>query len=281
MLPKQSEIEIPLLKTLNEIGGSGTPQEIYPRVTKFFPNLTDADLAETVSTGGNKWKNRIQWVRQRLISQGEMESPSHGVWAITEKGRRHLASEGLAVTAEPRENAVSYGTTAATNLEELAEDYFAAFKANVIQKLQDLTPKQFERFAGTLLTAYGFTDVKVTGRTADGGVDGHGKLKVGLATMKVAFQCKRWQGPVGRPEIDKFRGAIQGEFEQGIFFSTSDFSGQAQEASIKKGAVPVVLLNGPAIVQLMLEKGLGITRRPIEIYEDQLESLFEESQEPS
>jgi predicted helicase len=106
-----------------------------------------------------------------------------------------------------------------------------------------LTPKQFERFAGTLLSAYGFNEMKVTGKSGDGGIDGHGKLKVGLASMNVAFQCKRWQGAVGRPEIDKFRGAIQGEFEQGIFFTTSQFSSPAQEASIKKGAAPIVLLD--------------------------------------
>jgi restriction system protein len=127
------------------------------------------------------------------------------------------------------------------------------------------------------LAAYGFVQVKVSGRVGDGGIDGHGNLKVGLSTMNVAFQCKRWQGPVGRPEIDKFRGAIQGEFEQGIFFTTSDFSSHARDASIKKGAVPIVLVNGDAIVQLMIDKQLGVKRRPIETYEDQIEALFEES----
>lgn len=166
-----------------------------------------------------------------------------------------------------------------TNLEELADEYLSAFKEKIRQKLQDLTPGQFERFAGTLLSAYGFNEVKVTGKSADGGIDGHGKLKVGLASMNVAFQCKRWQGAVGRPEIDKFRGAIQGEFEQGIFFTTSQFSSQAQEASIKKGAAPIVLLDGDAIVQLMVDKGLGIQRRPIEVYEDQIETLFEEEKQ--
>ena len=72
--------------------------------------------------------------------------------------------------------------------------------------------------------AYGFVDVTVTSVTKDGGIDGHGRLTLGLATMGAAFQCKRWQGNVGRPEVDKFRGAIQGEFEQGVFFATSDFT---------------------------------------------------------
>lgn len=74
MLTKQAEIEIPLLKCLEELGGSGKPQDIYPRIRKFFPNLTDADLAEGLRSGGNKWTNRVQRVRQALISKGEMAS---------------------------------------------------------------------------------------------------------------------------------------------------------------------------------------------------------------
>jgi restriction system protein len=99
-------------------------------------------------------------------------------------------------------------------------------------------------------------------------------LRVGLAQMKVAFQCKRWTGKIQRPEIDKFRGAIQGEYEQGIFFTTSDFSQGARDVSIKKGAVPIVLLNGEAIVDLMIDKGLGVLRRPLEVYEERVEMLF-------
>ncbi len=277
MLPKQSDIEIPLLKTLEEMGGRGVPRDIYPRIRKFFPQLANADLAETLASGGNKWTNRIQWVRQRLISRADMESAGHGVWAITEKGRKRLAAveKGKPATSTP-EDSGEFGVVTAINFEELVEEYSAAFREKVLQKLQDLTPEQFERFAGALLSAYGFAEVKVTGRTSDGGIDGHGRLKVGLATMDVAFQCKRWQGMVGRPEIDKFRGAIQGEFQQGIFFTTSDFSEQARESSIKKGAVPIVLLNGAAIVQLMVEKGLGVKRRTVEIFEDQVEDIFEQ-----
>jgi restriction system protein len=122
------------------------------------------------------------------------------------------------------------------------------------------------------LTAYGFDDVEVTGRFGDDGIDGHGKLKVGLARMNVAFSSV---SVGGRPEIGKFRGAIQSDFEQGIFFTTSTFSSQAPEASIKKGAAPIVLLDGDAIVQLVVEKGLGVQRKPVELYEDQIDALFE------
>jgi restriction system protein len=278
MMPKERAIQVPLLMCLEEMGGEGKPREIYPRMRKFFPDLTDSDLAETLAAGGSKWTNRIQWARQRPIARGEMTSPAHGIWAITDKGRKRLAeATGEPAPQKPKERTEDFGAALLTpNLEELAEEYIAAFKQKVLEKLQDLAPQQFERFAASLLAAYGFAEVRVTGRSGDGGIDGRGRLKVGLAAMNVAFQCKRWQGQVGRPEVDKFRGAIQGECEQGIFFTTSDFSPQAREASIKKGAVPIILINGDAIVELMMEKGLGVKRRALQVYEDQIETLFEE-----
>jgi len=96
--------------------------------------------------------------------------------------------------------------------------------------------------------------------------------------MSVAFQCKRWEGKVPRPEIDKFRGAISGGHEQGIFFTTSDFTKGAKEVSIKKGAVPIILLNGESIVDLMIEKEFGVQRKSLEIYHDQVESIFSDEE---
>jgi restriction system protein len=146
------------------------------------------------------------------------------------------------------------------------EGYESSFRSLLLEKINEMTPRQFELFARKLLQAYGFGDVNVTSLSSDGGIDGYGKLRLGLASMNVAFQCKRWEGTVGRPEVDKFRGAIQGEFEQGIFFVTSDFSSQAREDSLRKGAVPIILLNGESIVDLMIQKGIGVERVPLYLY---------------
>ena len=262
MLPKQKDIEIPLLEVLVELGGQGKPKEIYPLVTKKFPEIREEDLAETLLSGGNKWTNRIQWVRQKLIEKDEVYSPSRGIWAITDKGRQRVKRK------EPSERTV--------NFVELHEDYEASFRSQLLDKLNELTPRQFELFARKLLQAYGFVNVNVTNISSDGGVDGYGKLRLGLAIMNVAFQCKRWQGNVGRPEVDKFRGAIQGEFEQGVFFVTSDFTPQAREASLKKGAVPIILLNGESIVDLMIQKGIGVERVPLYMYYERPADFVEE-----
>lgn len=107
----------------------------------------------------------------------------------------------------------------------------------------------------------GFVNLTVTDVGPDGGIDGYGRIKIGLASMNVAFQCKRWQGNVGRREIQQFRGAIQGTYEQGILFTTSDFTSQATGISFQQGAVPIILMNGTGIVDIMIEKGLGVVKK--------------------
>lgn len=280
MLPKTKDIEIPLLLSIQNLGGKGKAQEIYPEVRKHFPQLSEADVAEPLPSGGNKWTNRIQWARQRLIEHREVSSPGHGIWAITDKGLARLKEEGPAQKTTP--SATSQTAVAApaveyaANLEELSEEYLLSFRQKVLQKLLDLQPVQFEQFAAVLLRGYGFQKIAVTGKSGDGGIDGHGQLKVGLAVVNAAFQCKKWQGPVGPKEVQAFRGAIQGQYEQGYFFTTSTFTKRAQEESVKVGAAPVILFAGEQIVDIMIEKGIGIRRRPVETYEDQLDELFED-----
>ncbi|MDH5462500.1 MAG: Mrr restriction system protein, partial [Candidatus Bathyarchaeota archaeon] len=164
MLPKQKDVEVPLLEVLVELGGQATPKEIYPVVTRKFPEIRTEDLIETLPSGGNRWTNRIQWVRQRLIDKGEMYSPSRGIWAITEKGRKRVA------TKEPPVPMV--------NFIELYEDYETSLRSQLLDKLAELSSRQFELFAKKLLQAYGFVDVKVTNVSLDGGIDGYGKFRL-------------------------------------------------------------------------------------------------------
>jgi len=293
MMPTQQEMEIPLLTALEKLGGKARPQEVYATVTKSFPVLTEADLAEQLQSGGSRWTNRIQWVRQRLIERGEMESPNYGIWAITAKGLARLRGGSAVVQSSqsqvstvpppkasqappPQASSPPPPQASPTNFEETVDDYLTAFKAKLLQKLHDLSPAKFEEFAGVLLKGYGFQKVEITGRSGDGGIDGHGELKVGLAVVRAAFQCKRWQGSVPSKDVQAFRGAIQGQFEQGYFFTTSTFSRAAQAESIKMGAAPIILFDGEQIGQIMIEKGVGVKRRPVELYEDQIEDLFED-----
>ena len=149
------------------------------------------------------------------------------------------------------------------------------FKKQLLSQLKEIPPKTFETFAKRLLEVYGFHDMKVTAYTKDGGLDGDGKLKVGITYLNVAFQCKRWKTTsVGRTEIDKFRGAIQGNYEQGIIFTTSNFSKEALNATRRNGAVPIILIDGATLVDIMIEKKFGVTTEYMPVYVNSLEDTF-------
>ncbi len=255
MMPSQRELWEPVLRAVADLGGEATPAAVYARVTAACPGLTPADLTEQLTSGGLRWTNRIQWVRQDLITQGWLTSPKRGIWAITEAGRAHLATKGT--EWEPIRD----------DLEQLIDNYRERFRARVLTWLHDQSPADFEVVSAELLRAYGFVHIEVTGRTGDGGIDGHGELRIGLATLRAAFQCKRWKDNVGGPHVDGFRGAIQGSYEQGVFFTTGGFTKAAQAKSLQAGAVPIVLLDGPAIVDLMVTHEVRIRRVPVYRYE--------------
>jgi len=152
-------------------------------------------------------------------------------------------------------------------LKQLHRRYELELRSSILSQLRKLDPSTFESFGQKLLQAYGFLEVVVTRFSKDGGIDGHGKLKVGLAHLNVAFQCKRFtKGSVSRPEIDAFRGAIQGQYEQVIFFTTSSYASGAEAASFRPGAVPIILIDGNSIVDLMIEKQFGVQVEQIPVY---------------
>jgi restriction system protein len=158
---------------------------------------------------------------------------------------------------------------------KLYDSYLKDFKENILIQLKRMNPYDFEKFCMKLLKVYGFSNVEVTQKTRDGGIDGYGKLKIGLAHMSVAFQCKRWDNTnISRKEIDAFRGAIQGEYEQGIFFTTSSFTKEAMRFSIKQGAVPIILIDGNMVVDFMIEKQFGIEHEELPIYVNAIDKIF-------
>lgn len=153
--------------------------------------------------------------------------------------------------------------------------HIETFKKQLLSQIKEITPKSFESFAKRLLEVYGFQDMRVTSYSKDGGIDGDGKLKVGITYLNVAFQCKRWKTTsVSRTEIDKFRGAIQGTYEQGIIFTTSNFSKDALNATRRNGAVPIVLIDGVTLVEIMIEKKFGVTTDFMPVYVNSLEDTF-------
>lgn len=164
-----------------------------------------------------------------------------------------------------------------SELKDIHLKHTVAFKNLVLDQLQQMSPQSFEVFGKRLLEVYGFRKMVVTNYVKDGGIDGHGQLKVGITHLNVAFQCKRWKNSsVGRTEIDKFRGAIQGEYEQGIIFTTSKFTKEALGATRRNGAVPIILIDGSALIDIMIEKRFGVEMEQMPVYINALDNILNE-----
>jgi restriction system protein len=277
--PKQFDIELPLLQTIQELGGSGKPKVIYPRVAKLFPQLTEEDLIAKLPSSPStfKWHNLVQWCRQGLIDKGELDGSTRGIWKLTQKGKDRLKPTSNSTPAAELFVAAAQNVT----LKDLIYQNEAEVKNRIIAELKTLKAKEFEQFCSSLLQLLGYQELKVTTGGPDGGIDGHGQFRQGVVTIRSAFQAKRWnQNPVGRPEIDKFRGAIQGDFDHGVFLTTGRFTKDAEAASIKKGAITLLLLDGDAIAETMVKFGIGVTKRPIQLLDIDPEFFrFEVSQE--
>ena len=154
-----------------------------------------------------------------------------------------------------------------STLRKLHQAYEEQARTDILKKLKKLDPKTFELFGRRLLEAYGFKDVVVTKYSKDGGIDGHGKLNIGLTLFRVAFQCKRYTTRnVGLTELNEFRGALQGEHDQGIIFTTTSFTDSATKVASKPGATPIGLIPGTDIVNIMIEKRFGVQVEHIPVY---------------
>jgi len=302
-LPNQPAIELPLLLELERAGGKENKGEpLYSFVAAHFPDITAADRALIrQSTGQKLWENTVDWARNALRTKSELNGGQTGVWEITGLGRQRLRPDlmsqfGLSQMEveefirspltmpqrigdkwqpkplrlrlgrrQPPASASPSDQGPQATLRELVDRQTKDARQQLHELLMKLHPQQFEAFGAKLLESVGFTDTEVTSFTGDGGIDGYGNLQMGVVKVKAAFQVKRWRQNVPRSEIDRFRGAIAGAYDQGIFITTSDFSDDAKQVSSKPGAVPIVMINGSKIVDLMLEKGLGIRHEPLTI----------------
>jgi restriction system protein len=174
--PKQVEIELPLLQALDELKGEGRPRDVYPLVTKHFPQLTieEQEVRFENYPSTRKWNNLVQWVRQRLVDLGQIDGSERGIWRLTEAGRARLLRE----TQHPASGdslakpGNSSGDTPAVSLRDLVNSNVNEIKATILTELKSLKPRSFEHFCRQFLEHLGYRTVEVTRRSQDGGIDG-------------------------------------------------------------------------------------------------------------
>jgi restriction system protein len=146
------------------------------------------------------------------------------------------------------------------------------WRDELLETLLKMPASAFERLVQRMLRESGFTQVEVTGRSGDGGIDGKGLLRLGgLLSFHVIFQCKKWQGAVSAGQVRDFRGAMVGRADKGLLVTTGTFTKDAVREATRDGAPAIDLVDGEQFLDKLKELGLGVKTRKVEVEEVAIE----------
>ena len=268
--PLYSDLLLPTFLALKKMGGSGSNDEIRDTVAKDL-HLTDEILNEmhSGSTTQTEFEYQLAWARTYLRFAGIITNSARSVWAIEPQYTSAKTIDPREIIRNARNNnrIVSQDDTDNDLTEMTSPDLFPGFESNEIrpwkQRLSEVLKKMdafaFERLSQRLLRECGFTQVTVTKKSGDGGIDGNGKLIInGIVSFNVAFQCKRYAEAVGASAIRDFRGSMTTDIEKGIFITTGTFTKAAIDEASKPGKKQIDLINGEQFMDKLAEYGLGL-----------------------
>ncbi|MGA7732852.1 MAG: restriction endonuclease [Chloroflexia bacterium] len=271
-VPQYDKLLNPVLKALNRLGGSASISELDEEVTKHL-GLTSDEVAEPHDERQTKLQYRLAWARTYLKIFGLLDNSGRGVWVLTAKGREVPQVSPIEVVRFVRDrrnnkkvsSQESESTEVSTTTEVVEEVLEQTWKERLLAVLLNLKPDAFERLCQRLLRESGFVQVRVTGKTGDGGIDGVGLVRIGgLLSFPVLFQCKRYQGSIGPSVIRDFRGAMIGRADRGLVITTGTFSREAKLEATRDGAPPVDLVDGDQLMEKLKELSLGVSVKMIE-----------------
>ena len=276
-----------IMRPLLDVCLDGQPhrlQDLIAELAGVFDLSAEERAAQLPSGFQRVFTNRVAWACTYLQKAGVLERVGRGTYRITDRGRSLLGSVAGPITlndlsafpefirfrsrssAVLEHNQASPPTESQETPEELIERAAVTLRADLagdlLERVQATTPEFFERLVVDLLLAMGYggsrTDAgKAVGRSGDGGIDGIiNEERLGLDAVYI--QAKRWEKPVGRPELQMFSGSLDGaRATKGVFLTTSSFTegARAYAASIGKRSV---LIDGPRLADLMIDHGVGV-----------------------
>lgn len=285
-VPDFQSIMLPLMQLASD-GNEHSFRESVEYLAKFF-KLSEDDRKELLPSGQMRlFDNRVGWTKTHLLKAGLLESPRRSIFQITTRGKEVLSHKPLQSNSKFLKQFSEYQTFRGANNttdisdlpsqdnlieqispEEALDAVYQKLKLALAQDLltlvKDCTPEFFERLVVRLLVKMGYGGSiqdagKAIGRSGDEGIDGIIKEdKLGLDAIYI--QAKKWEGTVGRPEIQKFVGALAGQgAKKGVFITTSNFSREAHEYAKNMRDTKVVLLDGEQLTQFMIDYNLGVS----------------------
>lgn len=291
-LPSYQALMLPLLHLASD-------QKIhrFREVVNQIANALQLTLAERTELLGSGTQtvlmNRVSWARTYLKQAGALSTPERGSLQITERGLQLLAAHPEGITLQllqqfPEFQAFKHRKRAKDPDHEIQwdsdvifddtpEDILASayrvlsesLEQELLETVKQASPAFFERLVIDLLVKMGYGGNRLDagqalGKSGDGGIDGIiNEDRLGLDVIYI--QAKRWEGTVGRPDIQRFAGALQGQrAKKGVFITTSNFSREAKEYAALIDT-RIILIDGTRLAELMVEHNIGVST--IETYE--------------
>ena len=287
-IPDYQSIMLPLLTLAvdEEVHPSRSTIEALRR--KF--DLTEEERKELLPSGKQPtFDNRVGWARTYMTKAGLLESPKRGLFKITDRGKQVLAQNPKTINIQfleqfpefvefrqRRQEKVGQNKENGTPLiqetpEETLESAYQVLRqglaAEILETVKRCSPEFFEQLVVDLIVHMGYGGSRkeageAVGKTGDGGIDGIIKEdRLGLDIIYI--QAKRWDNVVGRPEIQKFAGALQGQrARKGIFLTTSYFSKEAL-TYVSNIESKIILIDGARLSDLMVDHGVGVTTEAV------------------
>lgn len=284
-IPDYQTVMLPLLQEVSDRKIHALGEVVDALAAKF--QLTDKELRELLPSGRYPtFRSRVGWARLYLMKAGLLVAPKRGHFSITNTGLTLLAEKPARIddsllrrfpsyvefkTTKHDDGPPTSNDTAITEAkqspEELIESAHAQLKralaSELLARIGASAPDFFERLVVELLLKMGYGGSlqdagRAIGRSGDGGIDGIiNEDRLGLDS--IYLQAKRWENPVGRPEIQKFAGALaEHRAKKGAFITTSIFTKEAVASATKHDA-RIVLIDGEKLATLMIDNGLGVT----------------------
>lgn len=284
MIPDYQTIMLPLLEFAGDKKEHHIREAIDYLAEKF--GLTAEERKMLLPSGQEPiFDNRVRWAKTYLLKAGLLYSPKRGYFKITEKGLEVLKNpptkidnEYLSRFPEFIEFRIKQKIRKEDEVkllkkydESTPEDLIAIgyqklrdeLAKKLLDKIMSCSPSFFEKLVVDLLVKMGYGGSreeagKAVGKSGDEGIDGIIKEdKLGLDVVYI--QAKRWTNPVGRPEIQKFVGALHGhKVRKGIFITTSTFSQSAIDYASKIDS-KIILIDGEKLADLMIEYNVGVS----------------------
>lgn len=284
-IPDYQSIMLPLLQFTKD-GLEHSFRETVEQLADEF-KLTPEERQSLLPSGVQAiFDNRVGWAKTYLIKAKLLESPRRSISKITERGQQVLKENPKQINAsslrrfeeflefvkptkndddnEPPEEINHSQATPEEVLEDAYQTIRKSLAQDLLARIKTSHPSFFERLVVELLVKMGYGgSIKDAGKatrfTNDEGIDGIIKEdKLGLDVIYV--QAKRWDSqPVGRPEIQSFVGALDGQrANKGIFITTSRFAENAVEY-VRTITKKVILIDGNQLANFMIDYGLGVS----------------------